>query len=158
MQYPKDEIRKVILDAAAREYLAVGFRCGNIKKIAAESGVAVGNIYRYFDGKTGILDAIVSRAYSELPMLVQEAMGQNDRVGALADMVCGYQVPLSILVRSCACTRYEDFVVKMVDKLAPLFEGETAGTIAYSMLVAISQQVGAPRKWTLDILKFYLGE
>ena len=59
MQYKKEAVRERILEAARTEYLERGFRGGNISAIAERAGVPVGNLYRYFDGKNGVLDAIV---------------------------------------------------------------------------------------------------
>ena len=63
MQYKKDTVRDNILDAARKEFLAHGFRGGNISVITKDAGVPVGNLYRYFEGKSGVLDAIVKPAY-----------------------------------------------------------------------------------------------
>lgn len=63
MQYKKKEVSERILQAGRDEYAEKGFRAGNISVIAANSGVPVGNLYRYFDGKMGLLTAIVRPAY-----------------------------------------------------------------------------------------------
>ena len=72
VQYKKEAVREKILDAARKEYLARGFRGGNIGTIAENAGVPIGNLYRYFEGKTGVLDAIVKPAYDALPKLMAE--------------------------------------------------------------------------------------
>ena len=72
MQYKKESVREKILEAARKEYRRKGFRGGNISTIAENAGVPVGNLYRYFQGKTGVLDAIVKPAYDALPKLMAE--------------------------------------------------------------------------------------
>ena len=45
------EVRQRILDGADRAFRASGFRGASIPRIAAEAGVSVGLIYRYFPSK-----------------------------------------------------------------------------------------------------------
>ena len=126
MQYKKEDVRKRIIDEGKEEYLENGFRGGNIKTIAEKAGVPVGNLYRYFDGKSGLLDAIVSPVYNEIPSiidnLVQLFVSQNytftEIVPALTDNTLRlfeiYRSELLILVYRCEKTQYSDFADKIV--------------------------------------------
>ena len=121
MQYKKEAVRVRILEAARKEYSARGFRGGNISTIAENAGVPVGNLYRSFDGKTGVLDAIVSPAYEALPKLLSELQ----QVETLDSVTLSQTMPILsdgllkffdafgddilILMDCCDGTRYEDF-------------------------------------------------
>ncbi len=129
MQYKKEAVREKILEAARKEYLARGFRGGNISTIAEQAGVPVGNLYRYFDGKTGVLDAIVRPAYEALPRLVSEL--QKTEVldsynlqetmpvlsGRLLDFFAAFGDDMLILMDCCQGTKYEDFSKDLIAQI-----------------------------------------
>lgn len=129
MQYKKKEITEKILEAGKNEYAEKGFRAGNISAIAAAAGVPVGNLYRYFDGKNGLLDAIVGKVYKEIPKLVQSLadmdsvreMSLNGFLPILTENLLGifdkYGKEIIILVDKCATTRYEDFFEKLAGQV-----------------------------------------
>ncbi|MCH5164575.1 MAG: TetR/AcrR family transcriptional regulator [Clostridiales bacterium] len=126
MQYKKDNVRRRIIEVGKEEYLENGFRGGNIKTIAEKAGVPVGNLYRYFDGKSGLLDAIVSPVYNEIPSIIDKLahlfISQNltfgEFVPVLADSTLQildmYKAELLILVYRCEKTKYGDFIDKIV--------------------------------------------
>ncbi|MCI8435869.1 MAG: TetR/AcrR family transcriptional regulator [Clostridia bacterium] len=124
MRYKKKDINDRILEAGRDEYFAKGFRAGNISAIAANSGVPVGNLYRYFDGKSGLLDAIVKPAYNEIPKLVENLATYDTTpdleeympklIKELLDAFDRYGKEIIILCDKCATTRYEDFSEKLV--------------------------------------------
>ncbi len=53
--------RRRILDAAEHCFINKGFHAANMTCIAATAGVSAGLIYRYFDGKSAIVKAIIAR-------------------------------------------------------------------------------------------------
>lgn len=121
MQYKKKVINDRIIEAGKEEYLEKGYRGGNISTIAASAGVPVGNLYRYFDGKSGLLDAIVKPAKEALPKIINELSGLDENgemslgelMALLADKLVtifeDFGKEIIILVDKCATTRYEDF-------------------------------------------------
>lgn len=121
MQYKKEAVYDKILDAARKEYLLRGFHGGNISTIAQNAGVPVGNLYRYFNGKSDVLDAIVKPAYEAVPALLgelQQVQGLDSLTlqqimpqlcGRLFDFFDKFGVDILILVDCCEGTRYEDF-------------------------------------------------
>lgn len=126
MQYQKEEVREKILAAARAEYLAHGYRGGNIGAIAEKAGVIVGNLYRYFDGKSGLLDAIVKPAYESLPLLLTEmqkveildsgTLSQTMPLlsGGLIEFFDRFGDDMLILMDGCDGTRYEDFSKELI--------------------------------------------
>lgn len=132
MQYKKKDINDRILEAGRNEYAEKGFRAGNISIIAENAGVPVGNLYRYFDGKTGLLDAIVKPAYTQLPDLLKElqrvqvldaaTLGQIMPVlmEKLLDFFDKYGKEIVILADKCQGTRYEDFASDLVRQVSDI--------------------------------------
>lgn len=125
MQYKKKEISERILQAGRAEYAEKGYRAGNISVIAANSGVPVGNLYRYYDGKMGLLNAIVRPAYTQIPKIINELAkydGGDVTIEQMALMLTQkllevfdkYGQDILILVDKCASTRYEDFFEKLI--------------------------------------------
>lgn len=127
MQYKKKDVNDRIMEAGRREYAEKGFRGGNISKIAADCGVPVGNLYRYFDGKMGLLDAIVGPAYTEIPKFIEEVAELDVKepmplavflpriTEELLKAFDAYGREILILCDKCAGTSYDDFFDKLVD-------------------------------------------
>lgn len=121
VQYKKEAVREKILAAARKEYLTRGFRGGNIGVIAENAGVPVGNLYRYFEGKTGVLDAIVKPVYEALPKLVSDLQQVEVLDSATLQQIMPMLIErllaffetfgddILILMDGCDGTRYDDF-------------------------------------------------
>ena len=125
MKYKKQDISDRILEAGRKEYAKKGYRGANISVIASEAGVPVGNLYRYYDGKMGLLTAIVRPAYIQVPKMMNDlfetqsddAHGNAKRIiEKLLEVYDKYGADLLILADKCATTRYEDFFDKLVEK------------------------------------------
>jgi AcrR family transcriptional regulator len=56
---PPSVRKRQILDAAKRRFGRIGFHATRIGEIADEAGVSVGLIYKYFEGKEALIEAIV---------------------------------------------------------------------------------------------------
>ena len=57
MQVKKKAIENRIFEAGKREFLEKGYQRSSVSRISESAGVPVGNFYRYFDGKKGLLKA-----------------------------------------------------------------------------------------------------
>lgn len=66
MQFLKEELRVKILESSKKEFFDKGFSKASMRTIAKKSGITVGNIYRYFDGKNSLFDEVVENVYKEL--------------------------------------------------------------------------------------------
>lgn len=64
MQYLKEETEKKILQVALQEFLDKGFSDASMRNIATNAGVSLGNIYRYFQSKEQLFNALVEMPYS----------------------------------------------------------------------------------------------
>lgn len=66
MQVLKDKVRAGILEAAKVSFLENGYQKTSMRDIANETGITPGNIYRYFESKEALFDAVVEETYSAL--------------------------------------------------------------------------------------------
>jgi len=134
MQYKKKYINDKLLRIGLEEYLEKGYRAANISLIAEKADVPVGNMYRYFDGKSGLLDALVKKTYSELPKIIDQLakidveagseLGSRELMEQLAQMLIGifeeHGKEMLLLADKCASTRYEDFSERVISQVANL--------------------------------------
>ncbi len=58
-QFLKDEVREKIKEGAVAVFTEKGFKATSIKEIAAKAEVSVGNVYRYFDNKDALYNAVI---------------------------------------------------------------------------------------------------
>ena len=65
-QVLKEEIRERIVKAATLEFFEKGFESSSLRKIARNSAITPGNLYRYFDNKEALYESIVGESYRKL--------------------------------------------------------------------------------------------
>ena len=90
----KAERERAILKAAGRLFARRGFAETTIEDIAERAGLAVGTVYNYFESKSEILGAILSRDTSEAigageGILEKPPARPEKAVGALLDIYTG---------------------------------------------------------------------
>ncbi len=66
MQYPKEEVRKSITQAALTEFMEKGYEKASIRGIAKRSNTSVGNIYKYFKSKEELYEELIGTVYHRL--------------------------------------------------------------------------------------------
>ncbi len=59
MQVLKESVRKAIINGAIAEFFEHGYQNANMRKIADSANITVGNIYRYFDNKEALFNAVL---------------------------------------------------------------------------------------------------
>ncbi len=62
MQVLKDSVKKAILAGAVQEFFDNGFQNANMRRIADSANITVGNIYRYFENKEALFNAVLHPA------------------------------------------------------------------------------------------------
>ncbi|MFI7148230.1 TetR/AcrR family transcriptional regulator [Nonomuraea sp. NPDC050022] len=75
---PRAERREQILDAATRAFAAGGYTATGLDDVAGEAGVSRVILYRHFESKTDLYQAVLDRACSRLGERVGES-GFNDQ-------------------------------------------------------------------------------
>ena len=62
MQVLKESVKQRILSAAIDEFFENGYQKANLRRIAESAGITVGNIYRYFENKEALFNAVLMPA------------------------------------------------------------------------------------------------
>jgi len=70
MQILKDEINENILESAKKIFLNSDYKSASMRAIAADAGITVGNLYRYYKNKAAIFSAIVEPASIQARTLI----------------------------------------------------------------------------------------
>jgi AcrR family transcriptional regulator len=79
-----DRTRAALLAAAERRFARDGYAATTVRDIAADAGVNVALISRYFDGKAGLFEACLQAATAEMS---RAAGGVPDLAGAVESLV-----------------------------------------------------------------------
>jgi AcrR family transcriptional regulator len=141
-QVLKDEVRRRIEDAALLVFAARGFRGATMGGIATTAEVATGNLYRYFETKEKLFDAVIPAAFAEeLARRVRERVAAASGVGkpgalpagapwrvaseGLMAFTIGHRPQAVILLAEgrAAGTAYEGYAERMVADLCKLAIG-----------------------------------
>jgi AcrR family transcriptional regulator len=86
-----EEMRERILEGGRRAFIAGGFRGTSVPSIAAEAGVSVGLIYRYFPSKEELfLELCISGTPEELTHLAERIAPIEDPVERLTVAIDSY--------------------------------------------------------------------
>ncbi|MBN2899298.1 MAG: TetR/AcrR family transcriptional regulator [Clostridia bacterium] len=136
MQFLKEELRVKILESATVEFYNNGYGKASMREIAKQSGITVGNIYRYFDGKEALFEAVVKEAYDRFYDIVANGvrdelikvtnsdsfeMLRQELITSLVHCVSEKRIELLILLRGAEGTNYanmkEDFDKVIFDKV-----------------------------------------
>ncbi len=70
-----DQRRKQILEAAHACFLARGFHTATMAEIAAAAGLSVGQIYRFYENKEAVIEAITEQQTQEVLDMALDADG-----------------------------------------------------------------------------------
>jgi AcrR family transcriptional regulator len=141
MQKLKDETREKIIAAGRDQFMRRGFAAASMREIARSSGIAVGNLYRYFTGKEALFEAVVQPAYRSLLSLVRSDR-QLDRE-ALRDFR-SVQPVTDLLLR--ACQEYRTEVLILADQSAGTRYGGTRGVLVRAIERRLSTGLRLGRK------------
>lgn len=86
----RDARRRSILDAAVACFERRGLHGTTTDDIAAEAGLSNGALYRYFDGKDAIIEAIAAERHAQERELLTVALRDPDPRRAVHDFVVAY--------------------------------------------------------------------
>jgi AcrR family transcriptional regulator len=75
--------RQQILQAASVCFRRSGFHAASMAQVAAQAGMSVGHIYRYFDGKEQIIAAIVRQDVDRILAILTDLQSQPGDLRAL---------------------------------------------------------------------------
>jgi AcrR family transcriptional regulator len=86
----RDARRRAILDAAITCFERRGLHGTTTDDVAAEAGLSNGALYRYFDGKAAIIEAIAAERHAQERDLLAAALLDEDPRHAVHDFVLAY--------------------------------------------------------------------
>jgi AcrR family transcriptional regulator len=177
------QTRQRILDAARQLIASEGFAEATFEAIAAQAGVAVPTVYAAFGSKSGIMQALISRAtFSEgYEKLVRESNASDDpekrlRIAAKiargifdslrteVEVLRGATAVAPEFIREREQMRYErqGGLIQFLDKQGVL-RPEITGTIARDILWTLTsydihRRLVVERNWSSDRYEQWLGD
>jgi len=121
----KEEIKNNIIAAAIHEFKEKGYHDASMRTIATNTGVAIGNVYRYFKNKDELFNSIVGPVYTRFTSMVFELyQSQNSIpemkliVGDITDKIMefydDYETELLILIDKSKGSKYEDIKEELI--------------------------------------------
>jgi len=128
MQILKSEIRKSILNESLTLFYVRGFEKASTRDIAKKVNISVSNLYKYFENKEAIFEAIVQDYYisykNELSKFLShenEETFNEDRITLLTNSIFksikGQYKKFVILMNKSNGTKYSDFKNEVIAKL-----------------------------------------
>src|SRR5262245_2489899 len=69
----KEDLRRIILDAAGEIFLEQGYEGFSMRRVAERIGYSATTIYRYYEDKDDLLFAVVNEGFSEFARQLREA-------------------------------------------------------------------------------------
>lgn len=159
MQYLKDGIRENILAAALKEFKEYGFLEANMRNIAWQAGITVGNIYRYFKSKDALFEEIMEPVKEHMMDLLfvdkrEGGYGEDNRLNLDAIMesvlqVCRqYSAELLVLIYKSKGSKYENIkeeFIRLIEKrivedvFPAKFSRDQDRTLAYVMAATFAE-------------------
>lgn len=80
---PADQRVAEILDSARQAFAEKGFDGASMQDLARKAGMSVGNFYRYFPSKSGIVEALIAQDLADLERDFAGILEQQDPLSAL---------------------------------------------------------------------------
>lgn len=160
-QVLKDEVQESITRAAVAVFARRGYRKATIGEIAAEAGISTGNVYRYFEGKAALFDAVVSADFARtFRRLLRRRVESLDGVDDVRELEAShlYHLASEDLLRFCIDNRLRVVILLGRAEGSP-HEGFAEQTVQDLMAMAIAHFRGLqPEMRVTRALRFNLGQ
>jgi AcrR family transcriptional regulator len=157
-QVLKDEVEQRIRAAAVRVFAKQGYGRATMAAIAKEAGVSTGNLYRYYNGKRVLFDAVIDRPFAQaFRRLSRRQIASARRNTKLVNFAPSYVSASNELLRFCLDHRLKVVVLlgkakgsQYAELADELVEELVAGAIAQFRDLAPRLRVGAPVRVALE--------
>ena len=83
--------RRLLLDAARREFLEQGYEGASVRRIVAEAGVSTGTLFNYFHNKLDLLHQVFR---SDLEVVLGEVLAVEDTSSISDQLAAMVKIPL----------------------------------------------------------------
>lgn len=142
-QVLKKEIKDKIIEATKNEVLKKGVKDSSLREIAANAGITVGNLYRYFKCKDDIINSITS------PTLIK----LNEMVKAVTNYQVSFENDLSLVEFN------SDDLMEMLNQLASgLAKLYVENKEAMIILIKYSKEVSYIKDWFKNIVSILISK
>lgn len=142
-QVLKKEIKDKIIEATKNEVLKKGVKDPSLREIAANAGITVGNLYRYFKCKDDIINSITS------PTLIK----LNEMVKAVTNYQVSFENDLSLVEFN------SDDLMEMLNQLASgLAKLYVENKEAMIILIKYSKEVSYIKDWFKNIVSILISK
>lgn len=130
MQILKDDIKDRILKYARKEFLAKGYKNATIRNIADSSGIAAGNIYKYFKSKDELFCAILQPVITALDHFIKSHNEERhlnidifeidefqlEYINSMLDLIKQYRLELRLLLFNAEDTSLHNYKDTLVNE------------------------------------------
>lgn len=145
------EKRKLLIDAAKKEFLEKGYNKASLRKICANAGVTTGALYFFFENKEDLFSSIVDPPVEELKQMIFEHFKEDrDFLGHLNTMDLGNldHSDIAEMVVDHIYKNYDAFILLLsgskedaleenIDEFVELMEKSTAMMVSESRFYTI---------------------
>lgn len=131
MQILKEHVKDNILKAAEEIYFQEGYSQASLRSIAARCGITVGNLYRYFENKEALLDAVLKPLLDDVALIVGDLLSEqslNDRkkhqqfhlrvAERLSLLTQSHHHRISIMISGVGGTKYASYFQDLIHRVA----------------------------------------
>ncbi|MDR3644982.1 MAG: TetR/AcrR family transcriptional regulator [Clostridia bacterium] len=139
MQYLKDDVKENIIKAALAEFIEKGYQDSSMRIIARNANIVMGNIYRYFDNKEALFNALMGPVYDQIAGTcekvqheIEELQGpwEDEQAMTLIKQtyeqilknVSGRGMELLILLDKSGGSRYEGTKKELIEQIRNILE------------------------------------
>ncbi|WP_267552629.1 TetR/AcrR family transcriptional regulator [Rhizobium rhizogenes] len=131
----KDEVRDRIVEAAGTVFAEQGFTAARLADVAERAGISTGNIYKYFEDKEALFNAIVTapiaarllrllrarlREFERLDRWEGATASGSEAARALLSFWIDHRLAVLILLRGGRGTRFERVRTMMINEMERL--------------------------------------
>ncbi|WP_319370436.1 TetR/AcrR family transcriptional regulator [uncultured Ilyobacter sp.] len=125
MQVKKETVYKNIYNSALNEFWKNGYEKTTMRSIADNSGITLGNIYRYFPNKASLFEAIIGDTYTNFINIFDtyhdklSKMTHEQKLAFYIELLSNFFISnkkkLAILFAGSNGTKFEDFEHKIIE-------------------------------------------
>ncbi|MFV0268037.1 MAG: TetR/AcrR family transcriptional regulator [Draconibacterium sp.] len=130
MQVQKEDIRKIILQVARKEFIEKGFKDASMRSIAKDAKVGLSNIYNYFRNKDEIFCEILAGLLKALDNVMEEHNSSqyisidifnseeymHSQINMFVELINNYKEDLKLLLFKAAGSSLENFRDEITDR------------------------------------------
>ncbi|REK74784.1 TetR/AcrR family transcriptional regulator [Paenibacillus paeoniae] len=123
MSKKAEQTEKKLLQCAKDEFLEKGFLGANVRSIAQRAGMTTGAIYRYYEDKNAMFEAIMKPVLDEFDVLFQEASSVQ------SELLDNNELESRMPVASRRLLEFVDYMYQRFDEFDMLVNGSAGSSL-----------------------------